>query len=107
MSRSTRLAALRTDRVSGASRVFRILFFLHIIFIHGGAVLIDTIRFGSSPLAFAPPWLLKKELLLKNYGLELPAIYLIWVVIVVLLYFPCLWFAGVKARNKSVLLSYL
>ena len=33
--------------------------------------------------------------------------YLVWLVVVVLLYFPCRWYAGVKRRSRSPWLSYL
>ena len=42
-----------------------------------------------------------------GYGFSLPVVYLVWVAIVALCYFPCRWFAGVKQRNKSSWLSYL
>jgi uncharacterized membrane protein len=39
---------------------------------------------------------------------DLPMVYFWFVVVMVLLYFPCRWFAGVKARHKDVWwLSYL
>lgn len=40
-------------------------------------------------------------------GLTLPYIYLIWLVIVALLYRPCIWFASYKARSQSKLIKYL
>jgi uncharacterized membrane protein len=42
-----------------------------------------------------------------GYGFSLPVVYLVWLAIVTLCYFPCRWFAGVKQRNKSAWLSYL
>jgi uncharacterized membrane protein len=42
-----------------------------------------------------------------GYGFSLPIVYLVWLAIVALCYFPCNWFAGVKQRNKSPWLSYL
>ena len=39
---------------------------------------------------------------------DLPMVYFWFVVVLVILYFPCRWFAGVKARHKDVWwLSYL
>ena len=38
---------------------------------------------------------------------SLPIIYLIWIAVVALLYLPCRWFAGVKARRHDWWLSYL
>ena len=34
-------------------------------------------------------------------------VYLIWITLLVVLYFPCRWYAGVKARSRNPLLSYL
>jgi len=38
---------------------------------------------------------------------SLPIIYLIWISVVAVLYLPCRWFAGVKARRHDWWLSYL
>jgi uncharacterized membrane protein len=43
----------------------------------------------------------------SGYGFSLPVVYLVWILIVALCYFPCRWFAGVKQRNRSAWLSYL
>jgi uncharacterized membrane protein len=42
-----------------------------------------------------------------GYGFSLPIVYLVWLAIVTLCYFPCRWFADVKQRNRSPWLSYL
>lgn len=41
------------------------------------------------------------------FGFPLPVIYGVWLLVVVMLYPLCRWYAGVKARNKSPWLSYL
>jgi uncharacterized membrane protein len=38
---------------------------------------------------------------------SLPIVYLIWITVVAVLYLPCGWFAGVKARRRDWWLSYL
>jgi uncharacterized membrane protein len=43
----------------------------------------------------------------EGWRLELPGTYLVWLIVVVGLYLPCRWFAGVKARRKDWWLSYL
>ena len=43
----------------------------------------------------------------EGYLWGLPLLYLVWAIVIVILYFPCRWFAGYKARNKSPWLSYL
>lgn len=42
-----------------------------------------------------------------DYGHGLPFVYLIWIVVIVILYFPCRWFAALKQRRKDWWLSYL
>jgi uncharacterized membrane protein len=42
-----------------------------------------------------------------DYGGPLRATYLCWALGVLLLYFPCRWFAGVKARRRDWWLSYV
>ena len=36
-----------------------------------------------------------------------PLLYLVFVVAIVILYFPCRWFAGLKARHRNPWLKYL
>jgi uncharacterized membrane protein len=43
----------------------------------------------------------------EGYGLDLPSVYLLWVLVVAALYLPCHWFAEVKRRRNTVWLSYL
>jgi hypothetical protein len=43
----------------------------------------------------------------SDYGYGLGVVYLVWVVVVVLLYPLCRWFAGLKERRKDWWLSYL
>ena len=43
----------------------------------------------------------------KGFGLNLPGVYAVWLVVVVLLYPLCRWFAAVKARRRDWWLSYL
>jgi hypothetical protein len=42
-----------------------------------------------------------------GYTWSLGQLYLVFIVVVVALYFPCRWFAGVKARRSESWLSYL
>jgi len=42
-----------------------------------------------------------------GYGFGLPTVYLMWLVVLVLLYPACRWFAGVKQRRRDAWLSYL
>jgi uncharacterized membrane protein len=57
--------------------------------------------FGLPPaLSFAPSGYP------DGYGYDLWVVYLVWIAIVVALYPVCRWFAGVKARKRSAVLSY-
>jgi uncharacterized membrane protein len=82
-------------------------YLLHIPLIHGGAVLLDYLRFGWSPLATAGPWEVKETEIPSTYGVSLPVVYLIWIAVVLILYYPCRWFAAVKQRRRDFWLSYL
>jgi len=42
-----------------------------------------------------------------GFGFNLPFIYLVWVVAVLILYYPCRWFMGVKQRRRDWWLSYI
>jgi uncharacterized membrane protein len=35
------------------------------------------------------------------YGVSLPGVYLAWAAVVVVMYFPCRWYAGIKARRSE------
>ena len=42
-----------------------------------------------------------------NYGLSLPGVYAVWLVVVLALYPLCRWFAGLKQRRTEWWWSYL
>ena len=80
---------------------------LHIPLIHALALVVSRIRLGVvSPWLFAnhpmgnppPP---------DGYTWTLGLLYCVWAVAVMLLYFPCRWFADLKARRSDWWLSYL
>jgi uncharacterized membrane protein len=43
----------------------------------------------------------------SGWGFDLPIVYLVWVLVVIALYLPCRWFAGVKQRRRDWWLGYL
>jgi uncharacterized membrane protein len=88
-------------------RVPLFFYVLHIVLIHGGAVLLDFLRFGWSPLWPHGPWEVFPYNVPPDYGVGLPWVYLIWVVLVFVLYPPCRWYADFKHRHRSAWLSYL
>jgi len=86
-------------------RVPFLFYVLHLYLIHTLAVL--------TAIAFHQPyaWLLHGAFwffdLPEGYGHNLPFIYLVWVIVIVLLYWPCKRFAELKEKRKSWWLSYL
>jgi uncharacterized membrane protein len=80
---------------------------LHIPVIHLAACVVSLVRegrvnpwlFGNHPLAppDVPP----------GYTWSLGLLYLVFVVCVTVLYFPCRWYAGMRASKRSKWLSYL
>lgn len=85
-------------------------FVWHIWLIHAVAVLMAGIHYGD------PAFLLKHQLptlggrspgFPADYGYNLAGCYFFWALIVFTMYFPCRWFAGLKARRREAWLSYL
>jgi uncharacterized membrane protein len=88
-------------------RVPFLYYVLHIPLIHALACVVSVIRTGS-----VNPWLMGNHPmnppeLPDGYMWSLGLLYLVWAVAVALLYFPCRWFADLRARRREKWLSYL
>jgi uncharacterized membrane protein len=76
----------------------------HFFIIHLAMVATLMVRAHSihaqlwAPLVAPPP---------PGWGFSLPVVYAIWITVVASLYFPCRWFANLKARRRDWWLSYL
>jgi uncharacterized membrane protein len=102
----------KTRGVAGVLTTYgRVPFFyymLHIPLIHLAAMVVSLLRTGS-----ISPWLFLNHPVMipsapEGYVWSLGLLYLVWAIVVVALYFPCRWFAGLKQRRKDVgFLSYL
>lgn len=82
-------------------------YMLHIPLIHALALVVSKIRFG-----FLSPWLFTNHPMGNppppaGYVWSLPLLYLIWAITIPLLYFPCRWFAGLKAKKDDWWLKFL
>jgi uncharacterized membrane protein len=85
-------------------RVPMFFYIVHLYFIHSLAVLVAVL--SHQPVA----WLLHGGFMFgapDNWGYNLPFVYLMWITAIVILYFPCRWYEGVKQRRKDWWLSYI
>jgi uncharacterized membrane protein len=105
------LAALDRDGAPPGSsallifgRVPMFFYILHLYLIHWLAVLVAVLT--RQPVR----WLFHGAIFTdtpQGYGHGLAFVYVMWLTVVVILYFPCRWFAGLKQRRKDWWLSYL
>ncbi len=82
---------------------------LHLPLIHGTAMLMAWIRYGSATFFFnAPPAMgTPPQAFPAGYGYDLWVCYAVWIVLIALLYPACLWYARLKQRRRDWWLSYL
>jgi len=79
-------------------------YILHLYLIHILAVIMAALF--HQPVA----WLFHGAIFGETpdgYGYGLPFVYLMWAITIVILYFPCRWWAGLKQHRKDWWLSYL
>ena len=69
----------------------------------GGHNLFDGVRAEDFGAAFGRPPIDKPA----NYGLSLPGVYAVWLLVLLALYPLCRWFAGLKQRHTEWWWSYL
>ena len=88
-------------------RVPMFYYLIHIPAIHFAAVIVSLVRegrvnpwlFGNHPMA--PPELP------AGYMWSLPLLYLVFAICILALYFPCRWYARLRATRKYPWLSYI
>jgi uncharacterized membrane protein len=87
-------------------RVPLFFYLVHIPLIHLLAVVVSLLTTGG-----VAPWLFANHPMTgpapADYVWGLGRLYLVWAIAVAILYVLCRWYASVKARSRSVLLSYL
>ena len=87
-------------------RVPLFFYLVHIPLIHLLAIVAGVLATGG-----VAPWLFANHPMTgpapADYVWSLSRLYLVWAIAVALLYALCRWYAGVKARSRSALLSYL
>jgi len=82
-------------------------YLLHIPTIHAAALVVSFAREGR-----VNPWLFANHPMMPppvppGYMWSLPLLYLVFAIVIALLYWPCAWFARVKARRRDSLLRFL
>jgi uncharacterized membrane protein len=77
---------------------------VHIFVAHAVGVVLALIQGGELRRI---PVVLDPGSLPDWYGVSLPGVYLTWALVVILMYFPCRWFARIKARRGDWWLRYL
>jgi uncharacterized membrane protein len=85
-------------------------YLLHIPLIHLLALGYSYAKFGGPTGLFTiEPFIASftgSKLYPPEYGIGLPGVYLVWLLVVALLYLPCRWFAELKQRRRDAWLSY-
>ena len=81
----------------------------HLLLAHLIAIGMNFIRYGAKPFVLiAPPSMGGPgELFPADYGYPLWAVYAVWVVVLLILYPACLWFARLKQQRHTWWLTYL
>jgi len=85
-------------------RVPMFFYILHLYLIHSLAVLVAVLSHQSVDWLFHGGFIFGAP---DDWGYGLPVVYLMWITVVVVLYFPCRWYEGVKQRRKDWWLSYI
>jgi uncharacterized membrane protein len=86
-------------------RVPMFYYLAHIFAIHSAALMVMFLREGT----LHPEWYAGAPYtwMPEGHRWTLPLLYLIWAVVVIALYFPCRWFAGLKERRRDSWLRYI
>jgi hypothetical protein len=86
-------------------------FVLHFYLIHVLAMLAAWVRYGAKAFVFMlhplPSMGGPAQLFPPQFGYGLWVAYVMWVLVIVLLYLVCRWYASLKARRRAWWLSYL
>lgn len=99
-------AVLRPALVIGKVPLF--FYVLHFFLLHALAVAVSGLRFGTIDEVFRSPDLAHFPFSAPaGWDVGLPAIYLLWLLLVLALFPLCRWYAGVKRRRSDWWLGYL
>jgi uncharacterized membrane protein len=82
---------------------------IHLAVVHALAIVINFFRYGRTSFLLLPPPSMggPREIFPAGYGFNLWVVYAVWMVVIVMLYPVCRWFAELKQRRGDWWLSYL
>ena len=97
---------LAPARIIGKVPMF--FYLVHFPLIHGVAVIVSALQFGTIHGMFASPSLARYPATFPpGWGFVLPSMYVVWIGIVAALYPLCRWYAALKQRRHDWWLSYI
>ena len=96
-----RLRILKPLIVFGRAPLF--FYIIHIWLIHFSAILLALPQYGLKAIFF--PFIISSQMP-SEYGYNLPMVYNLWIIMMVLLYPICNWFLNYKAKHKNWWLKY-
>ena len=79
-------------------------YLVHLPLIHGLALAVNLLRFGRADWLFGNT---EGVGIPADAGFDLKGVYLAWLVVLLLLYPVCRWFAALKQRRRDAWLGYL
>jgi uncharacterized membrane protein len=79
-------------------------YFGHFFLAHTIAIIVAAIQIGGLHRINI---LTESDKIPAGFGFALPGVYLTWITVVAIMYFPCKWFADLKGRRSDWWLSYL
>ncbi len=84
-------------------------YLLHLPLLHAVALVAAQWRYGRFAFLLNRPASLRgpRPDFPTDYGYDLWVVYLVWAAVVLALYPVCSWYAGIKKRSQSPILSYL
>ena len=92
-----------TEWLAVYGRVPLFYYVVHIFVAHAVAVSIALVQGGELRRI---PVVSNPELIPAWYGVSLPGVYLAWAFVVAVMYIPCRWYAGLKARRSDWWIRY-
>lgn len=83
-------------------------YLVHVLLIHLVATAAALVRYGSIHAAVTSPSLANYPMTQPpGWAAPLPVVWLAWICVVIALYLPCRWYAGLRATRAYPWLSYL